>query len=195
MKIIKCLTLSLLLISFVSCSKQPAFYGDSISMVNRNKINLLYKLSVPEQKVSYSLLSPLEKQAVWLNKFELIKVNETMQDAQAKFIDKCILFINTNFLFDKIPLQTNQELEELRESAIALFGQEKAAFLLATIELPNSTGNNVGNVAIPPPIKCNCSKLSDYCLTGTCASTTPNCETKEGCGTFWAYTCDGKCNK
>ncbi|RKT85038.1 hypothetical protein SAMN05421805_108216 [Saccharopolyspora antimicrobica] len=82
------------------------------------------------------------------------------------------------------PLSDAQErtLEELRTEVNALFEGEAKA-LIATL----------GPVEIEAVRKtdCQCSTKSDYCWMGCVPS--DDCRRVSGCGTGWAYTCNGWC--
>jgi hypothetical protein len=185
-----------------SCSKS----GSNVSIkengietgnVNQNSVNLIQGLVGSEQKVAYLLLNNDEKSAVWKTKFESIIANESLNTAQKDFIKRMILLLKKNLLGSSNTSVNKITLTNLAKESITLFEYNEAYKLMTTLEVkikqgpqPNLSDDPGGDI-----IRCNCSKDSDWCLTGDCKETNPSCEGGNNCGTFWNYKCDGKCNK
>jgi hypothetical protein len=80
----------------------------------------------------------------------------------------------------------HEQLEELRISAIAAFGVERARTLLATLG-PDAAADD-------DCCLCDCCTYSDYCSSRCIYDGTDRCDhTPAWCGTFWNYECNGCC--
>lgn len=80
-------------------------------------------------------------------------------------------------------------LDALGAAARREFGQSEARTLLATLGTAAATA---APDAAPP---CNCSIRSDYCDTRCIGAPFCVCGTSaHGCGTFWAFACNGQCD-
>lgn len=137
------------------------------------------------QRSMFKLLSTEEKSTLWKSKFEIYLQNSELSEVQKVFVEKLIGVIRPelyNNLNPSYPNNVNEKL--LRETALKLFGVKESYNLLGTISNPN--------VAAPAPGNCSCSKSSDWCHEALYCSTWL-CNETSGCGTFLAYTCNGKC--
>ncbi len=182
-----------------SCSKSEKgvnFDDSKIQQknVNRNNVNLISTLQGSEQKIAYLLLNNDEKAVLWKTKFEAILSNEILNDLQSKFVQKLILQIDNGIL--NLDDKSNKiKMVDLSKESVALFTYKEAYSLMTTLATTLQAPESNPDYVAPDGIKCNCSKESDWCLTGDCKETDPVCTSKSSCGSLWSYKCDGKCNK
>ncbi|GAB2669358.1 hypothetical protein GCM10027271_31620 [Saccharopolyspora gloriosae] len=81
------------------------------------------------------------------------------------------------------PPELDRVLEDLRIDVTAAFGGETQA-LIATLGPPDH--------GTARKTDCQCSTKSDYCWMG-CVDSDGGCREVSGCGSGWAYTCNGWC--
>ncbi len=58
---------------------------------------------------------------------------------------------------------------------------------------PKNGGSAINVTAPPSTTKCGCATTSNYCGDRYDCNYIPSCKVT-GCGTFWAYTCNGSCD-
>lgn len=81
---------------------------------------------------------------------------------------------------------TNQADRRFRKVAVEVLGETLAREAIATLGEAEPVQESA------PPLDCSCSRQSDWCAAGAdCESLA--CNVVAGCGTFWAYQCDGLC--
>ncbi|MER7077709.1 hypothetical protein SAMN02982929_06273 [Saccharopolyspora kobensis] len=106
-----------------------------------------------------------------------------LSDDQERVLRRAVAVLGDESLHAQ-PISDEQErtLEDLRNEVNALFEGEAKA-LIATL----------GPVEVETARKtdCQCSTKSDYCWMGCVPS--DDCRRVSGCGTGWAYTCNGWC--
>jgi hypothetical protein len=192
------LILSLFLfVALFSCSKSDPVKEDN----SNNPIAEQFASSnVPEQKVMYGLFAANEKNDLWKAKYAMIlSQNTSLTKEQRKFVIEVYNYLKPELFIDgsdyRNQFATSKE-REIRNKAIQLFGFERGRWLLTDPTVPSETAMYE---LMPAPedggdysLKCQCSTKSSYCGSNyDCVSS--SCEQSEGCGTFWTYTCNGRC--
>lgn len=106
--------------------------------------------------------------------------------------------INESIYSETANINDKIDIENYVESLIPLMGYEKIKHIVTTwgvagFAVTTSTG---GPFTTNPAsaVKCNCSKLDDWCIgIGNCANIVCTGKTW-GCGTLMIRGCDGKCS-
>ena len=116
---------------------------------------------------------------------------------QLYFIDDCIKFLEED-IYSKRHEEKYKifrlNSENLKDRAIKLFGINTAFELIASLNFTPLKGeNSITPLDYPGERDCKCSIISDWCSGNLDCWMAPSDPTSTGCGTFWAYACDGKC--
>jgi len=89
--------------------------------------------------------------------------------------------------------KTVQFLSQWTKKGKDLFEQGTLYDIVGSLE--NSKGGSSTNKTAPPSAaKCGCSTSSTYCQEGYDCTYIPSCNIP-GCGTLFAYTCNGSCDR
>lgn len=180
----------------LSCQKnQKRINGLTQEEYNNAKKNLdiINKTSeIHEEVVIFNTLTISEKAAVWnlhlTNCIKSMKLNETQKDIINEALD-----ILKPSLYNQGSSLNN--LKRIDEKIKINFDSEELRTIFIT--LPNQV--TITKIITPPSgPSCECSVKSDYCGTFESNSSqtkcqTQKCSTSSGCGTFFAYTCNGRC--
>jgi hypothetical protein len=110
---------------------------------------------------------------------------------QVDVINRAIKLARREATFNEgLTPQLDQQAQDLRDRAIAAFGKAEAGALLATLGPAPTSAELAAS-------DCTCAQFSDYCDRGNCVQCAycDNCWCKcnRGCGTLWAYKCQGTC--
>jgi hypothetical protein len=84
---------------------------------------------------------------------------------------------------------TERRLTELEESVLAAFGRDEARTILATLGPAEPAKAAVGPLAV-----CECSTWDTKWCWGVCRESSACEYTWTGCGSLWAWPCDGWCD-
>ncbi len=66
--------------------------------------------------------------------------------------------------------------------------------IVASLSPNTAVGKPTDRTAAPSTSNCGCATSSDWCSDGYACTYIPSCN-GEGCGTFFAYTCNGHCDR
>lgn len=167
-------------------------------------------LELPDslKRAVYTVMKPEVKYNFWIEKMDETEKLEWTSDERAhvnllrEFIVKHPLLFEKGFLLDEKHLEEfNSFIDEWRivskekfswsnsmQYCIAAYGDVITDKMFKELK-DGATFNGVGNY-------CECSSYSDWCFSGTC-NDKERCSTDavDGCGTFWLFRCNGKCNK
>jgi hypothetical protein len=141
------------------------------------------------QRNMFRLLSAEEKSQLFITKYANILKNENLNALQVAFVKKIQAFVSPAMYKSN----TKPYVEaDIKAEALSLFGIKKATRLLASLDtrLDAATMDEFSDVNTP---NCHCSTGSDWCGSSTFCSTSVDCKSKGGCGTFWTWTCNGIC--
>ncbi|HEY0107978.1 MAG TPA: bacteriocin fulvocin C-related protein [Fibrella sp.] len=79
------------------------------------------------------------------------------------------------------------------ETGKEIFDEAVLSDIVASIS-PLGSEKDKTKLAAPPKTKCGCATSSDWCSDGYGCTYIPSCNT-EGCGTLFACTCNGRCDR
>jgi hypothetical protein len=170
----------------ILAGRLPAFGAEATKWVAANRANLpttyddFARFAVPYREAICAALSPETRSRLWtehVRRFRAANPNPTA--AQAAVLDRVATLAADPATFGG----ARPDDAGLVESAIAAYGKDTAAALLATL----------GPAAPQSPDEyCNCSTESDWCgPSAGCLDI--GCIQQDHCGSFWAYKCDGHC--
>ncbi len=138
------------------------------------------------------------RRQLWLDHFQVYRdTHPDLTREQHRVIDQAVQVHGAAVALPQRTTQIEADLDALKAAAIAAFGAQEAARLIATL----------GPAEDPSPsllAGCGCSVESDFCVFSTCrgcwgcrtgSCSTGNCTCADsGCGNAWAYNCDGTCH-
>lgn len=195
-----CATL-LLLLAFSACEKgaQEELVSPFPEKVHKLRAMLL-QLPVEEQREKFGSLHAEEMAAVWQDKMEQAIALEGWDPAQRKHLQILKGRISPELFVDGTAeaIDFRQNFEPAwRSKGKSIFPiplLQKVVTSLENID-PRSINSRIIVEAGEPAddVECSCSETSDWCwdpqnCTGRCYV-----GSRHGCGTVWAYACDGVC--
>ncbi|WP_446041962.1 bacteriocin fulvocin C-related protein [Streptomyces sp. SID1121] len=126
---------------------------------------------------------PQERSQVWADHFRWYRrTHPNLTADQDRVVDDAIAVESRGF---SPRLGAEAELRDLEQSAKAVFGQQEAGALLATLG-PMGPADALAN--------CTCSTANPYCPRPYDCGTQIGCATiPNDCGTAWDYDCNGTC--
>lgn len=132
----------------------------------------------------YEALVPAQRSRLWVAHVRRFRAaHPVLTGDQAAVVDQAEVVAGRVSVFEQGARST--ELPALRDAATRAFGPHQAAALLATL----------GPTTAAPRSRpeCQCNTVHVYCWN-TCRRDMNNCvRSNIGCGTFYAYPCDGMC--
>lgn len=150
------------------------------------------------QKAIFVNLPPEVKLRIWKDRLSSILKNN-LTKSQNEFIEKVFSNLNRDMFDFSSPniMQNYRYFNEIKDNAINLFGKGGGYIAFASlgpteliVDDPNAASND-----------CGCSSKSDWCVCGPdpfhckwCQSGDGCKSSSWGCGTFWAYACNGNCS-
>ncbi|MBP6022062.1 bacteriocin fulvocin C-related protein [Ferruginibacter sp.] len=183
------LLLTCYLIALISCNKSPDLIAKDEVTISKTAITQILNISNNQQaqRSMYNLLSANEKSEIWMQKFTGF-LNENNLNSKQKLFVQRIKNLMTPQFFVNNSIKEKVNEPELKATAINLFGVDVAFSLLCTLEK-----SPIPNTVDPGGTDCTCSKSSDWCGQYTTCLGAICTETNSGCGTFWSYSCTGRC--
>jgi hypothetical protein len=175
------------ILATASCNKsQDLVSKEDVSVDNTAIAQILGTTNQLKQMSMFKLLTPIEKSEIWVQKFTDYLNENRLSDKQKTFVET-LRILATPQLFNDISYKESINEPELKATAIKLFGVDGAFILLSTLQKSPSPDPNTAND------NCSCSSSSDWCGTYTSCLGALCIATDDGCGTFWSYKCDGRC--
>lgn len=159
----------------------------------RKNLDVISKTSeIHEEVVIFNTLTSSEKANVWnlhlRSCIKSMKLNET----QKNIINEALDILNPSLYKQGASLNNLKRID-----AKIKMNFEPKELRTIFMTLPNQA--TITKIITPPSgPSCECSVKSDYCGTFESNSSqakcqTQKCSTSSGCGTFFAYTCNGRC--
>jgi hypothetical protein len=138
-------------------------------------------LPLAHRRAVHAALPPAARSRLWVEHIDRFRAARThLTSRQSTVIARARDAAADPATFQRRPLARPQH-SDLTESAIAAFGQEGAAHLLATLGPAEALAQD-----------CACSSFSDACIFSDCIG--GGCTISDGgCGEFWIWDCDGTC--
>lgn len=195
MKKIIWFSLFFVLINLFSCKK---------ASIQENRKSLRLELSeLPKelQREYFSSLNSKQKAAIWIDKLNQVLSQDWLNKNQRKHLELSIPMLNSAIYIDGSPerekFMTEFELK-WRTKGIALFGFEQFRQIVTSLqdfEINESITKEIVPITeIADAFNCGCSEKSDWCWSWLNEACTGTCNLgSDGCGTFFAYECDGVC--
>jgi hypothetical protein len=201
--------------SMLLAGKTPALAGvpDATSeahawaRLNRDKLPRTYddfvRYPLAYRRAIFVELPAAQRSNMWCEHLASYRASKGagLSQGQMTVLDSAMRLARDHAMFTPGPpgrAQREKALPDLTEAAIAALGKDEAIALLATL---GPVQVNVMALAGCPG--CECSTQSDWCTPGHCCRNydcdnqwggrTCWCSSGGGCGTFWAYDCDGMC--
>ena len=161
--------------------------------------------STRSQKLLFSKMNSTSKARIWLERVSYVSSFYRNSIKREKILE-LKTFINAELFSNKLYLNSiEKEIQKWIDNNISAFGLNNLRLILTTLSelaITNSQNNDFSEVTkeanpCPPcdgdPNACTCSTRSDWCSGSNICGTGYNCTQVSGCGTFLAYTCDGRC--
>lgn len=140
--------------------------------------------AIPYRKAIFGALSPELRSQLWVEHLNRYRVAHPGLSAdQTEIIDRAVALVPAVFMEEQ---DQSEELRRLGEAAKQAFGDE-AGPLLATLGPSDSEPAAPGD--------CDCSTFSDWCVVFYHCDQDNRCpQDGVGCGTLYAFPCNGSCN-
>lgn len=221
-KFIQLITVMIIVASIIKCSnKRPDFKQDTTdqALLTSTKKALTrvddpnslthdqIMLFRPEsQKSLFRTMNSKIKASIWLDRIVYATSFFRASIKKEKLLE-LKAFITPAFYSTESPSKVEEKkITNWIAENLQLFGVDNLRLILTTLnelKLINSETETLGeNIAMSNPCPpcdmgpdnpCTCSTSSDWCSGSNVCGTGYNCTQVSGCGTFWAYTCNGKC--
>jgi hypothetical protein len=173
--------------------------------------NTLSSLSMDDRRALFNGLTPEFKSALWKMHFKsYLSKHPDLTEKQREAIQSAIA-LATPQLFEISPdspewqTKAKEPLDRLTQQFLEVFPREVARELLAVLGGPEPKQESnlplikKTSLKFRPIIRnatqdvsCGCSTSSDWC-SGESECLTDDCKQHRGCGTFFFFTCDGRC--
>ena len=119
---------------------------------------------------------------LWTAQLDAILATRPLNERQRRFLQDTRVRIPE---WHRQPADREAD-RRFRKVAVEVLGETLAREAIATLGEAEPVQESA------PPLDCSCSRQSDWCAAGAdCESLA--CNVVAGCGTFWAYQCDGLC--
>lgn len=171
-----------LMFSIAACRKDDHYTGEEQTAMGHDPQISSYRKA--EAKLAYSLFTPAEKYDAWLLHFEQFGKAKELNKLQAQYINELSSFITPGLFAMPIAPGEDEQLTYLKNKASRLFTKADVIQLLTSLE--SFEGKEAGG-------GCDCNKSEDYCPGVLVCGATSCAASEDGCGTFWMYSCNGKC--
>jgi hypothetical protein len=142
------------------------------------------------RKAVYEEIQPDERRQLWrehLRRYDARRAS--MTDDQRAVLDRAIELVDKESLFSGPPGDgLREELGILGERATAAFGKEEARAMLATLGPAVSAQDGSCDCNVDDIWGCDSCLAVNPCSTSWCTCS------GSGCGTFWSWPCNGRCD-
>ena len=183
---------------FTACKKESTAFKESSNPDENRKNIMIYAKEINEytiedmqtyteesQLLIFQTLTPENKERIIKERIDFAidletdQTNINMLNTVKGMIDESLFSTGGNPTL-------RETLLNYTETMIPVLGYEKVMFISRT------WGGSGTTQTTGLSTDCRCSYASSYCLPGA-SCVTYTCGQKEGCGTWWQYTCDGTC--
>ncbi|WP_328430798.1 bacteriocin fulvocin C-related protein [Streptomyces sp. NBC_00453] len=139
-------------------------------------------LPLAHRRAVHAALPPAARSRLWVEHIDRFRAAHTHPTPrQGTVIERARTAASDPATFQRRPPARRRHSDDLTGSAVAAFGKEGAAQLLATLGPVEALAQD-----------CACSSFSDACLFSDCIG--GGCTISDGgCGEFWIWDCDGTC--
>lgn len=179
------------------------WYTENVNRLDEVTRDEITKFEVRETQVEiFKALSPEKKAEMFLEKYDDLISSGLYSGEKLAYIERSKDFISADSFKERtgkqrVPSNHGEIVIHTKEGPNHFEFYELSIILneLGDIISPRASGGfgsslGGGGGGIP----CECSTQSDWCADpGKCYSTRCNIESSSGCGTFWKYSCGGKC--
>jgi hypothetical protein len=186
-------------VGLVAAGRVPAFAaGESDAASKWAKANAgqlptsydeLVRYSVAYRKAIFRASAPAVRSKLWVDHINGYRpAHSPLSDGQRQVLRRAAAVAATASIFELggSNREVHEQLNSLRSSVASEFSPDETFSILAML------GPDM-RPASPqvPSIICTCATNSPYCGSANCNNN--GCTVEGGCGSFWAYACDGNC--
>jgi hypothetical protein len=170
-----------------SCS-DAARWAESVVLSDFSTLEAISSLPIVYRRAVYARLSESERVGLWRAQFDQERQQTAMSAVQRAYLAAVSDSLVEFFAADSV---SRVELaRRLHQTSVELFGAERAFRLFAQLGPPDENVKT-GDADVLPPL-CTCSTVDPWCGGGNSCKG-GGCETDWGCGSLWAFTCNGMC--
>jgi hypothetical protein len=150
--------------------------------------SILNKVQVVKEKIRKMNVREIKR--MWEEHILKFREGEDCYIDQKWICDTLLKYLDASYV--KIDYEAKYFLDSLGAKAIAIFGTQKASYLLTGLGLTYTEYLMISEGA---SVRCNCSVESDWCSYGRSCIRDSSCISTDssGCGTLWRYKCNGLC--
>ncbi|NGO47346.1 bacteriocin fulvocin C-related protein [Streptomyces ureilyticus] len=153
------------------------------------------RYDMAHRKAIYAELSPSVRSNMWVDHLKAYRAaHPDLSADQVEIIDRTVELARQESTFSGEPTpELEQQLQALRDPAIAAFGKAEAGALLATLGPAPAAAPKAAKGVLA---ECDCNWPNDYCDSGNCVKCQncgACCTCHRGCGHLWVQTCNGEC--
>jgi hypothetical protein len=172
------------------CAKARAWVKANLDKLPRNYADFAAH-SMAYRQAIYAELPAEIRSKLWAAHFDHYQATHAgLTTEQRKVIDQASTIVAGTGTFTAARhAGTEQRITELGESAIAAFGHAEAHAIVATLGPAEPAKAAVGPLAV-----CECSTWDTKWCWGVCRESSACEYTWTGCGSLWAWPCDGWCD-
>lgn len=166
------------------CEEANAWVAQHADSLPRTYAELIQQ-PMMYRKAIYSASSPETKAALWRAHLEqYLQEHPTLNSKQVEFIQQAIAMLTPEFFQNATAAAGSYQIVAMKTRGSEIFTKDELGSIIAQL--------GPDEAAAVPGVQCACSTVSDYCGSGhKCYSA--NCDQVNGCGTLWAYRCNGIC--
>jgi hypothetical protein len=140
------------------------------------------------RKAIFAALPRATQLSLWHEQNRYYIRSERLTEEQREFLARVDGELDQYFGPEKAAAFEKRYMARIRD----LFGPlAREVFANLGVSVPETNPANMRKAATDGI--CNCSRQSDWCLLTGPGCQSHDCRQVTGCGTFWAYTCDGCC--
>ncbi|MDE3720375.1 bacteriocin fulvocin C-related protein [Nocardiopsis sp. N85] len=144
--------------------------------------------SMTYRRAIFGELSPRARSRLWVEHLDRYRREHPEPTAaQREVLERAGELLSEPALFTTFRTGPDAELDHLKESAIAAFGEREAHALLATLGPPEESSVRAAAA------DCTCSQSNDWCGGGDVCAGFQGCTHVRGCGLIFLWICNGHC--
>jgi len=212
MKKVLLLPLMAIMLASVSCNKEKNMIKETNNPDQNAKSVLMseeiddytfvdmLKYSDSFQRYLFQHMKPETQARIWREKMDYLITNYYANNSNVKAVLESIKpYLTTELYSGDVPGNFSDLENQWVTSLVSEIGYDDTRNMMSTMsggipyEVPTPNGPDY---PAPDGIKCECSTGSDWCFGHTyCKFKDKNCASSgsKGCGTFWGWSCDGRC--
>ena len=187
-----------------TATKKPLTRVDDPNSISYDQIRLFSQTS---QKLVFNKMNSSNKGRIWLERISYAASLYRNSVKKEKILE-LKTFISSELYSNKLQINTlERSINIWINDNTELLGYNNLRLILTTLSELSFTSESTEEFSeitymvnpCPPcdtgdPNACTCSTSSDWCSGSNICGTGYGCNvTSSGCGTFWAYSCNGKC--